>query len=166
MPKTTNSDIAQAKEALLDAIANESTPATSAKTPADAHIVAAAAVGRRKEAVARVRIKPGKGEWVINGKALEEYLPNKVHQQLVNSPLVLLKQDGKYDIIVNVHGGGVSGQAGAIRLGVSRALNEADRDANRANLKSAGFLRRDDRVVERKKPGLKKARKASQFSKR
>jgi small subunit ribosomal protein S9 len=126
----------------------------------------AAAVGRRKEAVARVRIMPGAGKWQINGKDLPVYLPNKVHQQLVNSPFVLVNQDGKYDVIVNVHGGGVSGQAGAIRLGIARALNEIDREVHRPTLKKAGFLKRDARVVERKKAGLKKARKASQFSKR
>jgi small subunit ribosomal protein S9 len=129
-------------------------------------IGAAAAVGRRKEAVARVRLKPGSGVWVINGKSLEGYFPNKVHQQLVNSPLVLIGQEAQYDVIVNVRGGGTSGQAGATRLGVARALNEIDREGNRASLKTAGFLKRDDRAVERKKAGLKKARKASQFSKR
>jgi small subunit ribosomal protein S9 len=136
------------------------------KAPVDAVIAKGAGVGRRKEAVARVRLVPGKGEWQINNKKLTEYLPNRVHQQLVNSPFVTLEQAGKYDVFVNVNGGGVSGQAGAIRLGVARALNEIDRDANRATLKGAGFLRRDDRAVERKKAGLKKARKASQFSKR
>ncbi|MDR2508568.1 MAG: 30S ribosomal protein S9 [Candidatus Ancillula sp.] len=136
------------------------------KSPKDAIIGSSAAVGRRKEAIARVRLTPGTGKWVINGRDLKVYLPNKVHQQLVNSPFVLLSQDGKYDVAVNVHGGGTSGQAGAIRLGVSRALNEIDRDANRATLKKRGFLKRDARVVERKKAGLKKARKASQFSKR
>ncbi|MDR1862190.1 MAG: 30S ribosomal protein S9 [Candidatus Ancillula sp.] len=137
-----------------------------AKTPVDAKIAAGHAVGRRKAAIARVRLVPGKGVWVINGKELSEYLPNKVHQQLVNSPLVLVGQADKYDVFVNVIGGGTSGQAGAIRLGVARALNEVDREANRATLKAAGFLKRDARAVERKKAGLKKARKASQFSKR
>jgi small subunit ribosomal protein S9 len=135
-------------------------------SPKDAKIAKGAAVGRRKEAVARVRLIPGSGKWTINGKELAVYLPNKVHQQLVNSPFVEVSQSEKYDVVVNVRGGGTSGQAGAIRLGVARALNEIDRDANRATLKGAGFLRRDDRVVERKKAGLKKARKASQFSKR
>lgn len=122
--------------------------------------------GRRKEAVARVRLVPGTGKWTINGRTLEDYFPNKLHQQLVKSPFVLLDIDGRFDVIARINGGGVSGQAGALRLGVSRALNEIDRDANRPALKKAGFLTRDARATERKKAGLKKARKASQFSKR
>ena len=120
--------------------------------------------GRRKEAVARVRLVPGDGKWTINGRTLEEYFPAKLLQREVNSPIVLLKLEGKFDAIVLVDGGGTTGQAGAIRLGVARALNAIDRDANRAALKKAGFLTRD--VVERKKAGLHKARRAPQFSKR
>ena len=123
-------------------------------------------LGRRKEAVARVRLVPGSGKWTINGRTLEDYFPNTLHQQLVKSPFVLLDIDGRFDVIARINGGGVSGQAGALRLGVSRALNEIDRDANRPALKKAGFLTRDARATERKKAGLKKARKASQFSKR
>lgn len=123
-------------------------------------------VGRRKQAVARVRLIPGTGEWTINGRTLEEYFPNKLHQQLVNEPLRLLDLEGRFDVIVLISGGGPSGQAGAVRLGVARALNEIDRDSNRAELKKAGYLSRDARVPERKKAGLKKARKAPQFSKR
>ncbi len=122
--------------------------------------------GRRKEAVARVRLIPGTGEWKINGRTLEEYFPSKLQQREVNSPIVLLKLEGKFDVVVLVDGGGTTGQAGAIRLGVARALNAIDRDANRAALKKAGFLTRDARVVERKKAGLHKARRAPQFSKR
>lgn len=122
--------------------------------------------GRRKEAVARVRLVPGTGKWTINGRTLEDYFPNKLHQQLVKSPFVLLDIDGRFDVIARINGGGISGQAGALRLGVSRALNEIDRDANRPALKKAGFLTRDARVVERKKAGLHKARRAPQFSKR
>ncbi|BDR55167.1 30S ribosomal protein S9 [Bombiscardovia apis] len=122
--------------------------------------------GRRKEAVARVRLVPGEGKWIINGHTLEEYFPSRLHQREVNSPIVLLKLEGKFDIKVIVDGGGVTGQAGAIRLGVARALNAIDRDANRAALKKAGFLTRDSRIVERKKAGLHKARRAPQFSKR
>lgn len=96
--------------------------------------------GRRKEAVARVRLVPGTGEWKINGRTLEEYFPSKLLQREVNSPIVLLKLEGKFDAIVLVDGGGTTGQAGAIRLGVARALNAIDRDANRAALKKAGFL--------------------------
>ena len=124
------------------------------------------ATGRRKEAVARVRLVPGTGEWTINGRTLDDYFPNKLHQQLVNSPFALLDLEGRFDVIARIDGGGISGQAGALRLGISRALNEIDREANRPALKKAGFLTRDDRAVERKKAGLKKARKASQFSKR
>jgi small subunit ribosomal protein S9 len=126
----------------------------------------AAATGRRKEAIARVRIAPGTGSWAINDKTLEEYFPNKVHQQLVKSPFVELEIDGRYDVVARIHGGGASGQAGALRLAVARALNAADVDNNRAALKKAGFLTRDARVTERKKAGLKKARKAPQYSKR
>ena len=125
-----------------------------------------AGTGRRKQAIARVRIVPGSGEWKINGRTLEEYFPNKVHQQIVNEPLVALELNGAYDVLVRVHGGGPSGQAGAVRLGVARSLNEVDSELNRPILKKAGFLTRDARVPERKKVGLKKARKASQFSKR
>lgn len=123
-------------------------------------------LGRRKNAIARVRIVPGTGKWKINGRTLEDYFPNKVHQQEVNEPFKVLELDGRYDVIARISGGGVSGQAGALRLGVARALNEADVDNNRATLKKAGFLSRDDRAVERKKAGLKKARKAPQYSKR
>ncbi|MGC0422317.1 30S ribosomal protein S9 [Embleya sp. AB8] len=127
---------------------------------------AGAATGRRKEAVARVRIVPGTGKWKINGRTLEEYFPNKVHQQLVNEPFKVLELDDRYDVHARIHGGGVSGQAGALRLGVARSLNEADVEANRPALKKAGFLTRDPRATERKKYGLKKARKAPQYSKR
>lgn len=126
----------------------------------------AAGLGRRKNAIARVRIVPGTGKWKINGRTLEDYFPNKVHQQEVNEPFKLLELDNRYDVIARISGGGVSGQAGALRLGVARALNEADVDNNRPALKKAGFLSRDDRAVERKKAGLKKARKAPQYSKR
>lgn len=124
------------------------------------------ALGRRKRAVARVRLIPGSGEWKINGRALEDYFPNKLHQQLVNAPFALLDIEGRFDVVARIHGGGSSGQAGALRLGISRALNEIDREANRPALKKAGFLTRDARAVERKKAGLKKARKAPQYSKR
>lgn len=128
--------------------------------------VGGAAVGRRKEAVARVRVTPGTGKWIVNGRELSDYFPNKLHQQEVNDPFKLLELDGAYDVIARIHGGGPSGQAGALRLGVARALNEIDRDNNRPALKKAGFLTRDARVIERKKAGLKKARKAPQYSKR
>jgi len=129
-------------------------------------IAPAAATGRRKEAVARVRIFPGTGKWTINGRDLDGYFPNKVHQQLVNEPLRVTEVEGRFDVIARIDGGGVSGQAGALRLGVARCLNGLDVEANRAVLKKAGFLTRDARVTERKKAGLKKARKAPQYSKR
>jgi len=122
--------------------------------------------GRRKEAVARVRLIPGTGNWIVNGKTLENYFPNKVHQQLVSEPFRTVGAENGYDVVARINGGGTSGQAGALRLGVARALNESDRDANRPSLKKAGFLTRDPRVIERKKYGLKKARKRSQYSKR
>jgi small subunit ribosomal protein S9 len=125
-----------------------------------------AGLGRRKEAVARVRLVPGTGQWKINGRTLDDYFPNKVHQQLVNSPLKTVEVEGRFDVIARIVGGGPSGQAGALRLGIARALNQIDREHNRPALKKVGFLTRDDRVVERKKAGLKKARKAPQYSKR
>ncbi|UTT41427.1 30S ribosomal protein S9 [Glutamicibacter sp. JL.03c] len=128
--------------------------------------VPGAAVGRRKQAIARVRLVPGSGKWTVNGRELDNFFPNKLHQQDVNEPFKVLGLEGAYDVIARINGGGISGQAGALRLGIARALNEIDRDANRATLKKAGYLTRDARVIERKKAGLKKARKASQFSKR
>jgi len=125
-----------------------------------------AATGRRKEAIARVRLVPGTGTWKVNGRTLDDYFPNKVHQQMVNEPFRVTDTEGRFDVIARIHGGGASGQAGALRLGVARSLNGIDLDANRATLKKAGFLTRDARVKERKKAGLKKARKAPQYSKR
>ena len=136
--------------------------------PSDRPVVTApgAATGRRKEAIARVRLVPGTGRWSINGRDLQTYFPNRVHQQLVNEPFVTLGQSGRYDVIARIHGGGVSGQAGALRLGVARALNEIDVEGNRPDLKRAGFLTRDARAKERKKYGMAGARKRFQFSKR
>ncbi len=122
-------------------------------------------VGRRKEAVVRVRLMPGTGEFRLNGKSLEEYFPNKLHQQLIREPLVTVEKTERFDIFANLQGGGTSGQAGALRLAIARALIEADSE-DRPPLKKAGFLTRDPRVIERKKYGLKKARKAPQYSKR
>ena len=124
------------------------------------------ATGRRKEAVARVRITPGSGQWKINGRTLEDYFPNKVHQQVVAEPFATAAVAGSYDVIARIHGGGVTGQAGALRLGVARCLNAVDAEASRPALKKAGMLTRDSRIKERKKAGLKKARKRPQFSKR
>lgn len=122
-------------------------------------------VGRRKRAIVRVRLVPGSGEFVCNGRTLEDYFPNKIHQQTVKSPLVLLDREGQFDIQANLKGGGPTGQAGAFRLAIARALN-AYAPADRAALKKAGFLTRDARAVERKKAGLHKARRAPQYSKR
>ena len=128
--------------------------------------VPGAAVGRRKQAIARVRLIPGDGTITVNGRTFEDYFPNKLHQQLITDPFTLLELTGSYTVIATITGGGPSGQAGALRLGISRALNEIDVENNRPGLKKAGFLSRDARVKERKKAGLKKARKAPQFSKR
>jgi small subunit ribosomal protein S9 len=125
-----------------------------------------AATGRRKEAVARVRIVPGTGNWTINGRTIDDYFPNKLHQQVVNEPFAALGLEGRFDVIARIHGGGITGQAGALRLGVARSLNGIDLDAYRPTLKKAGLLTRDARATERKKAGLKKARKAPQYSKR
>ena len=142
-------------------------PATEASsTPRAVLNVSGAAVGRRKQAIARVRLVPGSGSLTVNAREFAEYFPNKLHQQLINDPFTLLELAGSYDVIARISGGGPSGQAGALRLGIARALNEIDVENNRADLKKAGFLSRDARVIERKKAGLKKARKAPQYSKR
>ncbi|UZJ26805.1 30S ribosomal protein S9 [Rhodococcus antarcticus] len=122
-------------------------------------------VGRRKEAVVRIRLVPGTGKYTLNGKQLAEYFPNKVHQQLINDPFVLTERTETFDVLARLHGGGTSGQAGALRLAIARALIEVQPD-DRPVLKRAGFLTRDPRATERKKYGLKKARKAPQYSKR
>ena len=122
-------------------------------------------VGRRKEAVVRVRLVPGSGSYKLNGRTLEGYFPNKVHQQMINEPFVTLEKAEQYDVIARLHGGGISGQAGALRLAIARALIEVEPD-DRPALKKEGFLTRDARIKERKKYGLKKARKAPQYSKR
>ncbi|MFP5019847.1 30S ribosomal protein S9 [Pseudonocardia phyllosphaerae] len=122
-------------------------------------------VGRRKEAVVRVRLLPGTGQFTLNGKPLETYFPNKLHQQVVKEPLVTVEKTERFDVYANLRGGGPAGQAGALRLAIARALAELDSE-DRPALKKAGFLTRDARAVERKKYGLKKARKAPQYSKR
>jgi small subunit ribosomal protein S9 len=122
-------------------------------------------VGRRKEAIVRVRLMPGTGKFLLNGRELENYFPSKVHQQLVREPLVTADKVEMFDVFANLRGGGTTGQAGALRLGIARALIENEPD-DRPALKKAGFLTRDPRVKERKKYGLKKARKAPQYSKR
>ena len=161
----TTTDIEQIDEE--NAPSSYTTETEGAATGAGTSITAPGqALGRRKEATARVRLVPGSGAWKINGRELEEYFPNKLHQQLVNSPFTLLDLGGRFDVIARIHGGGITGQAGALRLGVARCLNDVDVEANRPTLKKAGLLTRDARIKERKKAGLKKARKAPQYSKR
>ncbi len=122
--------------------------------------------GRRKNAVACVRLVPGTGKITINGKDIDEYFGLDTLKLIVRQPLAATETSAKFDVIAKAIGGGISGQAGAIRHGIARALVQADEEAYKATLKTAGFLTRDSRMKERKKPGLKKARKASQFSKR
>ncbi|MCB0355104.1 MAG: 30S ribosomal protein S9 [Bdellovibrionales bacterium] len=124
------------------------------------------AIGRRKTSVARVYLREGDGKFIINKQPANEYFGRETLRMVINQPLALLDKIGKVDVIVNVNGGGPSGQAGAVRHGLARALNVEDRDANRASLKKAGYLSRDARAVERKKYGRHKARKRPQFSKR
>ena len=121
--------------------------------------------GRRKEAVARVRLTPGTGQFLLNGRSLEEYFPSRVHRMIATAPLRNIGRDKDFDIVAHLDGGGVSGQAGALRQGVARALIELD-PSLRPQLKSEGMLTRDAREKERRKYGLKKARKAPQYSKR
>ena len=122
-------------------------------------------VGRRKEAVVRVRLVPGTGKFDLDGRSLEAYFPNKVHQQLIKAPMVIVDRVDAFDVFAHLDGGGPSGQAGALRLAIARALIIVQPD-DRPALKKAGFLTRDPRAIERKKYGLKKARKAPQYSKR
>ena len=161
-PTTTTAD---PNESSSVAYSSETSPAPDA-TARPATIAPGGATGRRKQAIARVRLVPGSGQWTVNGRSLDQYFPNKLHQQLVNEPFGLTNSTGAYDVIARIQGGGASGQAGALRLGVSRALSAVDAEANRPSLKKAGMLTRDARVKERKKAGLKKARKAPQYSKR
>ena len=121
--------------------------------------------GRRKEAVARVRVVPGSGRFELNGRTLEEYFPTRAHRMIVATPLRVAGLEREFDVIARIHGGGVSGQAGALRHGIARALIEMNPEL-RASLKSEGLLTRDAREKERRKYGLKKARKAPQYSKR
>ena len=158
-----------------DAVFVTETPASTTAAPATAtktrtakvgkggHL--AQTVGRRKEAIVRVRLLPGTGVFTLNGRPLENYFPNKVHQQLIKEPMVTTENAEAYDVVANLRGGGITGQAGALRLALARALVEVDAD-DRPALKKAGFLTRDARVTESKKYGLKKARKAPQYSKR
>jgi small subunit ribosomal protein S9 len=153
-------------EANVSEYTTESAPEAGRRAAAKPVVTGKAiGTGRRKEAIARVRIAPGTGQWLVNDRPLEKFFPNKVHQQLISEPLVTLGAEDQFDVIARVSGGGVTGQAGALRLGIARALTLVDPE-NRTALKRAGFLTRDARIKERKKYGLKKARKAPQYSKR
>jgi small subunit ribosomal protein S9 len=125
----------------------------------------AQSTGRRKEAVCRARLLEGSGNWKVNGRPLEDYFPSATHRMIITEPLRITNTEGRYDIIAKLEGGGVSGQAGALRHAITRALVDLDEDL-RPQLKKAGFLTRDAREKERRKYGLKKARKAPQYSKR
>ncbi len=122
-------------------------------------------LGRRKTSVARIYVKPGKGDFIINDRSLKEYFPSEILQTIINQPLTVLAEVGKYDIQANIVGGGITGQAEALRLAISRALVKINGE-NKPALKKEGFITRDPRMVERKKFGRKKARKRFQFSKR
>ena len=161
-------DVAETATATPEAPEAPAEPAeAAAAAPAESYVFERPiqTVGRRKEAVVRVRLVPGTGKFTLNGRSLEGYFPNKVHQQLIKAPLVTVDRVENFDIYAHLHGGGPSGQAGALRLGIARALIVASPD-DRPALKKAGFLTRDPRATERKKYGLKKARKAPQYSKR
>ncbi len=163
---TVDGDVEETYQTNEQGVAYSSESSASADTPSrPATIAPAGATGRRKQAVARVRLVPGTGQWTVNGRPLDEYFPNKLHQQVVSEPFANLQLEGRFDVIARIHGGGITGQAGALRMGISRALQISDPDSRPA-LKKAGLLTRDARVIERKKAGLKKARKAPQFSKR
>jgi small subunit ribosomal protein S9 len=158
------------EEAVGEEAVGEETVVEAAAAPAarEDHIVIERpiqTVGRRKEAVVRVRLVPGTGKFDLDGRTLEAYFPNKVHQQLIKAPLVTVDRVDAFDVYAHLDGGGPSGQAGALRLAIARALIVVQPE-DRPALKKAGFLTRDPRATERKKAGLKKARKAPQYSKR
>ena len=148
-----------------DAIAPEAEATEETVEVAPLHEGPIQTVGRRKRAIARVTVVEGEGKITVNGREFEDYFPNKLHQQDILTPLTLLEREGQFDIKANLNGGGPTGQAGAFRLAIARALNEFNIN-DRPALKKAGFLTRDARAVERKKAGLHKARRAPQYSKR
>ena len=181
---TENSDITETTDAVEEAVVEpteavvESAEAVEEPVAVEAEVVAEAAprepiiidrpiqtVGRRKEAVVRVRLVPGTGQFNLDGRSLENYFPNKVHQQLIKAPMVTVDRVDALDVFAHPDGGGPSGPAGALRLATARALILVQPE-DRPALKKAGFLTRDPRAIERKKYGLKKARKAPQYSKR
>ncbi|MDY5840411.1 MAG: 30S ribosomal protein S9 [Corynebacterium camporealensis] len=148
-----------------DSVAPSADAEVEAEAQAPVHEGPIQTIGRRKRAVARVRMVAGSGDIVVNGRTLAEYFPNKLHQQDILTPLTLLERENQFDLKVTVNGGGPTGQAGALRLAIARALNVYN-PADRSALKKAGLLTRDARAVERKKAGLHKARRAPQYSKR
>jgi small subunit ribosomal protein S9 len=172
-PEVTTEDVADVAEVVVEteAAAETETPTETAPAPEAAPREPVIidrpiqTVGRRKEAVVRVRLVPGTGKFHLDGRTLEAYFPNKVHQQLIKAPLVTVDRVDAFDIHAHLDGGGPSGQAGALRLAIARALILVQPE-DRPALKKAGFLTRDPRAIERKKYGLKKARKAPQYSKR
>jgi len=169
--EVTEAPTEEVTEAPAEAAPTEEAPTETAATeaaPAREPVIidrAIQTVGRRKEAVVRVRLVPGTGKFHLDGRTLETYFPNKVHQQLIKAPLVTVDRVDAFDIHAHLDGGGPSGQAGALRLAIARALIIVQPE-DRPALKKAGFLTRDPRAIERKKYGLKKARKAPQYSKR
>jgi small subunit ribosomal protein S9 len=185
MSDITEPEVAETVEEPAETVAAVETPAETVETvetPAETVVVVEApapapvraprpgdrpiqTVGRRKEAIVRVRLIPGTGKITCNGRDLEAYFPSKVHQQLIRDPLTTTEKVEQFDVVANLRGGGITGQAGALRLGIARALITSDPD-DRPALKKAGFLTRDSREKESKKYGLKKARKAPQYSKR
>lgn len=160
-------DVVEAPEGVATEVDDVEVAADDAPAPREPLLIdrPIQTVGRRKEAVVRVRLVPGTGKFNLDGRSLEEYFPNKVHQQLIKAPLVLVDRADSVDIFAHLDGGGPSGQAGALRLAIARALIIVQPE-DRPPLKKAGFLTRDPRAIERKKYGLKKARKAPQYSKR
>lgn len=161
-PETENPVVDSAvAEELVGDVAPE-TDATPAPVPSGRPVQT---VGRRKKAIVRVRLVPGSGRFVLNGKSIDDYMPNKVHQQIAREPLETVDRTESFDVFANLTGGGPSGQAGAMRMAIARALVELDGE-DRPALKKAGMLTRDSRAKERKKYGLKKARKSPQYSKR
>ncbi|WP_433793355.1 30S ribosomal protein S9 [Actinoplanes sp. CA-252034] len=163
-------EVVETVETVVETVEEPAETVVVVETPAPARVVRPGGrpiqtVGRRKEAIVRVRLVPGNGKITCNGRDLENYFPSKVNQQLIREPLVTAERTEQFDVIANLRGGGITGQAGALRLAIARALIESDPD-DRPALKKAGFLTRDARVKESKKYGLKKARKAPQYSKR
>lgn len=161
-------DLSELKETKKSAEKKTSETTPEAKKPAEPQIDSLGrtyATGKRKDAIARVWIKPGTGKITVNGKVFEDYFRRAVLRMVVQQPFEVTQRSGQFDVFVNVCGGGLSGQAGAVKHGISKALNLREPEL-RALLKPAGFLTRDPRVVERKKYGLRKARRSPQFSKR